>query len=391
MSQTLQLSAAFVQTDVRRDSPRPPEFHSERYVERYDWNTLFYDVYRVGEHVVLQGPPLFNFLPELRKADIFAKAMRFPFPKARHLAMSKRGEIWFKTDLDRIAFDCPLGSFDLAVQPDQHARFAGRRAIVTQSKNNQIRWIIDWARFHNRMHGADALLFYDNGSDIYDCAELQRRLDEAVPEMLIQVVPWPYVFGAQGGPDWAVNGIVPDWDSDFGQVGVLQHARFRFLPQARSVLHNDIDELVIGTGNRSVFEAAEQSPTGMVKFEGRWISVVGDGLVDTETCRHADFTLDEGADVANCPPKWCMRPQAFGRKISWGVHNVFGARCNDQITPEFLFRHFRGITTSWKYERWKTEAPDTTKLVRDNDLIAAFEATGLEPGSENTARQQGRA
>ncbi len=253
----------------------------------------------------------------------------------------------------------------------------GKRVLLTLSKDNDIRWIIDWARFHRDLHGADALLFYDNASSRYDADELRRRLGEALPGMVIEVIDWPYIYGPQAGPGWAVNGVEPDWDSDYCQVGVLQHARFRFLRDAKSVMHNDVDELVIGNKGRGVFEATEKSRTGLVKFDGRWISVVGEQPVDPALCRHADFVFDEGLDLPNSPPKWCIRPQAFSRQISWGVHNIFGAKGNDVASEEFLFRHFRGVTTNWNYERWSDTQPDTSSLVRDGALVAAMEAAGI--------------
>ena len=378
MSPPVTLSSALVQSDIVRESPRPPELRQEGYAEQFDWKTLFYDVYRVGRHVVLQGPPLLNFLDELRTVAPFDKAFRWPFPKARYFGQKKRGEIWLKSDAERIAFSCPLGDFDLAVQPNDHERFAGKRVLVTQSKNNRIAWIADWLRFHHRLQGAEAALVYDNNSTLYDCEELQGELSAAAPDMDVQVISWPFPFGPQAGPIWEMETGTPDWDSDFCQVGVLQHARFRFLQDARSVMHNDIDEMIIGSGDRTVFEAAEQSRTGMVKFDGRWITTFTEAHIDPESCRHADFVHHEGPDAELAPPKWCVQPRAFGREVTWGVHNIFGSGQNENISDEFLFRHLRGISTSWHYDRWNDEASDPDSLERDETLVAAWRASGLE-------------
>ncbi|RJY09899.1 hypothetical protein [Aurantiacibacter aquimixticola] len=383
MTPDIRLTPAIIQTDIVRDAPRPPELRSALYAERFDWKTLFYDVYRCGRHVVLQGPPFLNLLGELRQSDFFNEALGGWLPAAHHYGRKKRGEIWLRSDATRIAFDSPLGRFDLGVQPSHHDRFAGKRMLLTLSKDNEVRWIVDWARFHRRLHGADALLFYDNGSSLYEPGELQARLSEALPAMDVLVLSWPYPYGPQAGPNWAVDGVEPDWDSDFCQVGVLQHARFRFLQKARSVMHNDVDELVIAHRGRSVFTAAEASRTGMVKFDGRWISVHAENGVDPAHSRHADFRHDEGAQVENSPPKWCLRPSAFSRSVSWGVHNIFGAKGNDAISDEFLFRHFRGITTNWNYQRWNDDAIDTAPLIRDERLVAACAAAGLEPGRKD--------
>ncbi len=387
MSAPIVLSPAFIQTDIRREAPRPTALRNHLYEERFDWKTLFYDVYRYGHHVVMQGPPLFNLFDHVRSADAFRGVFRPLIGKAQHIDLKKRGEIWLKSDADRITFDSALGSFELPVKPNMSHLFRGKRVLLTLSKDNEIRWIVDWARFHQQLQGANALLFYDNNSSIYDAEELQTKLSEALPGMFVQVVHWPYLYGPQAGPNWAVNGVEPDWDSDYCQVGVLQHARFRFLQSARSVMHNDIDEMVMSTSERGIFEAAEQSRSGMVKIEGRWIAAAGEGPVDPDNFGHADFIFDEGKHVENSPPKWCIRPQAFGRKTSWGVHNIFGARGNDTISGEFLFRHFRGVTTNWNYERWSDANIDHSKLVRDHDLIAAMETAGIKPRADEEAKQ----
>src|SRR5690606_8950495 len=137
------------------------------------------------------------------------------------------------------------------------------------SQNNDLRWIADWVHFYARLHGADGVLVYDNASSAYSLADLQATLDDAVSKagaaggnFPALAVAWPFPYGPQGGMAGAVNGVETDWDSDFCQTGSLQHARHRFLRQARSVLNVDVDELVLGTGGRSVFEATEQSRSG---------------------------------------------------------------------------------------------------------------------------------
>ena len=44
-----------------------------------------------------------------------------------------------------------------------------------------------------------------------------------------------------------------------------------FLQQARSAMSTDIDELVVAKDGASVFEAAERSRLGIVRYEGYWV------------------------------------------------------------------------------------------------------------------------
>lgn len=367
---------------IRRASPRPPNLRNSDYAGAYDWDTLFYDVYRSGPYVVFQGPPLFNLLDHLKAAAPFKGAFGFPRFAARHFDQKKRGEIWLKSDADQFAIDCPLGQFVISVQPDMADLFAGRRVITTLSQNNDLRWIADWVRFYTRIHGADGVLVYDNGSSAYSLAELQATLDEAGEGIPALALSWPFAYGPQGGMAGAVDGIEAPWDSDFCQTGSLQHSRFRFLTKAKSVLNVDIDEMVLGTDGGSIFAAAEASRAGFIKFPGRWITTYAPHGATRENCRHADFAHYEAAAPFECPPKWCVVPgRGDKRANSWSVHNLFGAKANAQVSDTWHYRHLRGITTSWKEQRWQmNDGANAAGLGHDEALANAYREAGLERG-----------
>lgn len=372
-----------------RDCPRPPHQRNGSFADKFDWHTLFYDVYRVGRDVVFQGPPFYGFLDALKKAAPFRGAFGFPRFHARHHGEDKRGEIWLRTDRDAFTIDCELGTFDITVQPNRADLFAGRRVIFTMSKDNRIAWIEDWLRFHRELHGADAALIYDNGSTLYSPAELQAHLRETFPDMVIVVLDWSFPYGPPGGMSGAVDGQPVPFDCDFAQIGKFQHSRFRFFGQAKSVLNCDIDELVIANGTRTVFEAAEED--GFTKFEGHWITNRNAaGTQDPDALRHADFSLRRREDEEICPPKWAVTPGKFSRKCSWSVHNIFGTRANARISDEFTYRHFRGINTSWKYDRWAAGDAASAALA-DERLLAAYAATGLAPAQSIPAEFEARA
>ena len=379
------------ESGVLRDSPRPPDLRNATYADRFDWDTLFYDVYRVGRHIVFQAPPFYNLEQPLRDAALFRNRFGPIMARSRFIARNRGNEIWLRDAADEIELNCALGRFEIAVQPNLSDIFAGRRVIITQSKNNDLRWIVDWARYYQRIHGADAVLLYDNGSTAYHAADIEAALTQALPNMVVRIVDWPFRYGPQGGEAGAVGGQPTAWDSDYCQTGSLQHARFRFLLKARSVLNVDIDELVASASGESIFAATERSRHGFIKFEGHWISTTAHPSVTRENCRHGDFTLRE-ADTELCPPKWCIAPRqrtSFPRqrKIvpqprhftqqSWSVHNLFGARYNRQLSAQFRFRHLKGISNSWKEARWESPTASAIPLVEDTALREALAQAGL--------------
>ena len=380
MTDAFALSPCLIADDnpIVRHSPRPESERNAAYADQFDWKTVFYDVYRVDDHIVFQGPPFANFLPLLREAEPFCGRFGWLLPRARLIERNRASEIWLRDPAGAIVIDSALGRFDITVQPNLSHLFAGRRVIHTLSKNNDPRWIRDWIAFYRNIHGADGVLLYDNNSTIYDTRELQAELRADFPGMAVIVQDWPFLYGPQGGLAGAVDGRETAWDSDYCQTGSLQHARLRYLLSARSVLNVDIDELVLSDRGRSIFAATEQSRHGFTKFAGAWISSANARGATQADCRHADFVLRDGLEEETCPPKWCIVPARNGRwKHTWSVHNVFGAKFNRTLSDEFVYRHMKGISNNWKYDRWHAGPPDPQRFSEDRDLRLAFEGSGL--------------
>lgn len=377
------LSPAVLPQDgpFRRESPRPPHLRNDRYADQFDGHTLFYDVYRVGRDVVLQGPPLLNLAAPLLLAPALRNRFGPLLPRMRRVERHNASEIWLRTYDVELTLDSPLGHHAIAVQPNMSHRFAGRRVLHTLSKDNEVRWIVDWIRFYAAVHGADAVLIYDNGSTRYSAADLEAQLAATFPDIVVTVVAWPFKYGPQGGLAGAVNGIEAPWDSDYCQTGSLQHARFRYLRSARSVLNVDIDELVVGAGNSGpIFAATERSRSGFIKFAGQWITSATPRSVTVADCRHGDFTLRDGQETEICPPKWCVVPGAcHDSRHSWSVHNLFGARANKRISADYAYRHMKGISNNWKYDRWDAGDFDPARFVEDAPLRRMMEQAGLNP------------
>lgn len=360
----------------RRTAPRPEALRNARYAEQFDWDTLFYDVYRLGRHVVFQGPPLFDLTEPLMAAPLFANRWGPLFARTRRIERNRASEVWLRTADDELLLESPLGRFEVAVQPSGAARFAGRRVLHTLSKDNEPRWIVDWITYYRMVHGADAVLLYDNASVRYTAGELEAELRGRFPDMAIAVVHWPFRYGPQGGLAGAVGGIEAPWDSDYCQTGSMQHARLRFLTQARSVLNVDIDELVVGP--EPIFAATERARGGFIKFAGRWITSATAREVTVSDCRHGDFILVDRAETEICPPKWCVVPAACDpRRHTWSVHNLFGAKANRRLSSAFSYRHFKGISNNWKYDRWDAGSFDPDRFVPDPELRMAMDTAGL--------------
>jgi hypothetical protein len=339
------------------------ELRPQGFEEKFDRQTLFYDAFAFDpETVVLVGPPLWNLSSYLASAWVgstrLLKQLKGTYDRGRSI------DLWLQLPCDRkLMLVFPFGAFQLPLQDAQHQLFAGKRVLYTLSRDNEIQWIADWIRFHRQNHGADAVLLYDNMSVIYAPASLENQLRQIFPEMEIHVVDWPFLYGP---PGLGKN----HWDSDFCQTGAFHDARFRFLARARSVLNCDVDELVLSSRGESVFAAAESAPSGCVFFRGRWVSTGTARPVTGGVIRHSDFVYLEESEP--CPFKWCAVPYRCSLVSAWGPHSIWNFDSEALSENSFSYRHFRAVSTGWKYDRSWLRQVDPSKERLDGLLRASF-------------------
>ncbi len=369
-------------TDARRQPTRPPEARDADFTVKFDAETLFYDAF-VGTrgHIVLAGPPFLNLKPALAAATIVAQPSGAACPfTLRELDRHGQIHVAAPDGTRALTLTSALGTVTIAVQASEADIFAGRRVLFTQSRDNDLAWIQDWVRFSRDVHGADAVLIYDNASTRYTPGDLAEAVGALAGIAAVRIVDWPFKFGPQGFDARSY------WDSDFGQHGAWEHARRQFLEAAASVQVSDIDELILTEDGCSLFEAVEASPFGLLRYEGRWVvgreGATADG--DAAHRRHRDYTVVLRqrpvkrfgiltVDGDRCPPKWSLVPSRIPDSAQWKVHSVGGYLPSRGLTRRFGYRHFREITNNWKYERTSAEQFDPALHAVDDRLKAHFD------------------
>jgi hypothetical protein len=368
-------------TDARREATRHPRFRDENFDRDFDSATLFYDAIWVNDsQVAVFAPPFLNLQNEMAATTFVANSKRCA-ARARHL--DRHAQIWIDVPrrCDLIEASSAIGNFDFSVSRNETERFRDCRVIFTMSKDNPIEWILDWVRFHRDIHGANAVLIYDNGSSAYDAATLSAALKSVSELRCSIVVEWPFKYGPQG------NNVRGQWDSDFCQLGAWEHARWRFLQHARSAMNSDVDELVLSSSGQSVFEAAEQSSIGLVRYYGRWIIGTDDSAHERAgdaIPRHSHFSVLMPPeykrswcliwrDANKCPAKWTVVPSRCPRHAQWHVHLIRSWWASYTRTRRFCFRHFREIGSNWKYHRTSRVSFDPAIHRTDSLLTQTFQ------------------
>jgi Flp pilus assembly protein TadD len=335
--------------DPLRQPARDPALRQPDFEDRYDFQTVFYDLFWAedGQTIIAVAPPLMNLESEL---DLQFRAL----PSGDRCAF----RIDRRVLIDRITITPPPGTVALVVessagciwlapQPNLATAFSGLRALFTLSKDNHLAWIRDWALFYVRNHGCNAVVVYDNGSTRYTPTALAEVLASVPGLERVLVVDWRFPYGAfdlRQSP--ALNRI----DAVHCQWGCFEHARLRLFPAAASVSNADIDELVVSDTGESVFEAAERSPVGYIAYRGFWIECPPEDMT-TEVARaprHRHFCKTT-PQREGCPSKWTVAPGRTPSDVQWGVHEVWGIA--DDLSHSFEFRHLKPINTDWDFDR----------------------------------------
>ena len=362
-----------VERGLRPATPGAPE-RSTPFLDHFERKVLFYDVYwhANGERIILQGPPPVDLTDLYRTLTIVAQ------PGGARLDLQSH----HSANIHLFSVRAPRGTTHLAISlgdtvqsapvgPNHSAFFAGTNLLVTVSRNNDLAWISDWARFHVVNQGVTAVLLFDNMSDRYGIRALEETL-AAVPGLRhFGVVPVPFKYT---GPD---NAVPKDrfW-AHFLQPAMFTNMLRRYGALANGILNCDVDELVVPLRSETVFEAARRSWSGTVYFRSAWVEPVPE-ILKPDGYRHSDFrNFAATTDYRRNPKhKWALttkrrwlgalRVHAYAHKLRNGI--PFARR----VPGNAFVAHFRGISTSWKYDRPVTL--ETDKALRtDPDLDAAF-------------------
>src|SRR5262249_35653329 len=157
------------------------------------------DVFRSGATVICLGPPLLNCEDAVRGAEFRVEGADRPLVSTyRAPRLNLQPTCRFQLsgpglpEASRIILTAAGRSVLIRPRESGQQLFAGRRVVTTMSKDNPLDWIKDWARFNVRVHRADAVIIYDNGSTSYRCDDIRDALAglEGLDRLL--VVPWNY-------------------------------------------------------------------------------------------------------------------------------------------------------------------------------------------------------
>lgn len=350
---------------LRREPPRRPEDMQDDYLDKFDFTTLYYDVFESKNSILGVGPPLRNLgnfingsMVRIDEAEANVEIVNLDRTQVtKFRADSVEGKV--------LSFEHEIGSISCEIGRNLEEIFQGRNVVMTKSKNNAISWIYDWARFYVANHKVTGVVLYDNNSTEYAAEDILEALRGVKGLQACAVVEWNYPWGSPGGV-WAGNKAIP-WDSDYCQYGAMEHARNRLLRRAQTVINHDVDELLVSEDGRAAGDILKEMGVAGLEYSGRWIETIGSPVAGEP--RFIDFCYYDKNRSA-CTKKWVINPVLAEDAKQWKLHSVEGLRLSS--TEGLAHRHFMGISNNWKHNRTKPKDYDENRNIKDESLVIAM-------------------
>ncbi|WGE52753.1 capZD protein [Actinobacillus equuli] len=366
--------------NLRRKNARADEFIDPTYNEKYDNTSVFYDVFNNGEKIYLIGPPLLNLEPILdccyaidssnNEAKVNVKSLALERTQLSYIELSQLDfiPVLLKFDLSQLT-DKEHIFLTVKVGENMNHYFKDSKSLMTLQLNNKLEWIKDWGIFYNKVHNVDTVVVYDNKSTDYSINDIIDSLSQVNHLKNVVVVSWNFKYGPQGKP-W--TGPNTPWDSDFCQIGALQHMRFRFSLESKGFINADIDELIIPLDDTDLFETLENSELGVVGIEGNTIEGKKSNFaMSSEGVPHFYHFWERKVNITGGTRKWAGAPRKWDDySMQATAHWVRGI--NYKADPRFSIGHFRQINDGWKIQSRTEDYKGADKLRTDYALLSAL-------------------
>ena len=330
-------------SNFRRVPPRKPQDRQENYLDMFDFDTVFSDLFVRDGRLWMIGPPFLNLEPELRGSTFKWNQLDVTSDiEFENLNRMSRASVPVDASNGLLEIDGPLGSWRVEVDELWDDLFRGSNLLVTQQKNNRLEWIAYWAFYNAQVNGVDSVVVYDNCSESYTAEKIDQILARIPGIQKHVVVKWDTPYGATGGP----NNV---WDSDFGQHISWEHARRAFADSAASCCIIDIDELPFCIDGSPLTEKLANSEKAAMFFKRQPIRQFPNRKdeLGRSPRTHADFSLGEtrGAWLA---PKYIYVPARLPNQAQLLVHVIRDLGVQNEPEKEVHAGHFDSIRIRWR-------------------------------------------
>lgn len=356
---------------LAREPMHPNRMRSTGFVEKFEHKILYYDCFESakGHSVILIGPPPLNLENHLNQSAFYdaetGQKLEAIHTISRSTLLTQIQDVPAETKFLKLEFGGQ--SFEILIQPNLSAQLSEANILFSMNKDNELRWVHDWAEWHNQTQNVDTIILFDNGSTRYDISTLGNALEKVKGLKKIVIFEWPFAFGARDNRVWYNH-----YWAHFLQISSMNVVLRRCAMAANGMANLDIDELAAPLEKDTIFDLTKSQLYGVAPLAGTWISAATRSTRKNK--QHTDFFhVTRGPMRKFCPKKWVLDPQAeWVDKTDvfpyW--HRIMGAP-DRKVTDKTVgnFWHFKGISTNWKQVRSEETKPSSVFHIKDANFI----------------------
>ncbi|MCZ9306417.1 hypothetical protein L8V01_02815 [Corynebacterium sp. c8Ua_181] len=328
---------------IKRYPPRAPQDRQPDYLEKFDFHTVFSDVFVRNGRLWMIGPHFENLEAELKDStfrwnwDDISQSVVF-----ENFNRMSRASANVPNSPGVLQIEGPLGEWTLSVGLVQNELFSEANLLVTQQQDNRLEWIAYWAFYNARVHHIDSVVIYDNNSSLYSPERIDQILSMIPGIKNHVVVRWDTPFGPLGGPSNC-------WDSDYGQHVAWEHSRRLFGEKADTALMIDVDELPIHGDGLALTQVLVDSEQASLHF-GRIPILQYPNRAEAQksnTRVHSNYSLGE-AKGAWLSTKYIYAPHRIKDSDQLTPHLLLGQNTAPTDESKLFAGHFDAIRIPWR-------------------------------------------
>ncbi|UTW59263.1 glycosyltransferase family 92 protein [Kordiimonas sp. SCSIO 12603] len=352
-----------------RHAPIPESYVDGNFKKNFDSHTLFYDGYYTRQdQILLHGPNFMNLENEITETSLICPSTRqiIQFEKQTH--QKKCSLISFKpiNKQDAYIFQLKSGSkFLIKPNANEHDAFKNKNVLLTMIKFDNLQWIKNWVEFYVKSHKVNALILYNNNAPNYSGEDILSILSDIKGLQTVRVIDWFFPYGPRLADNWTGR-------LAFCQINALQHARWRYLEKANTVINADVDELIVCEDNIAIPDLLDQTSQKYLEFTGVWTIKEGgtDFSIPEENRHYSNYFYSQ---IHKLPTKkWALKPSMCKDAHLWHIHRIPGMKNDVNLSNLVEYRHFPEFNSGWK--TFRTRRPNSFR--KDHTLCNQYKKIG---------------
>lgn len=295
----------------------------------YDFTTLFYNIFLDynNENLVFIGPNLLNLKNKYMNLSVIFNGLKIKNTYEKHNTYYFCLKYNVKNIVENNNVEIYLHDYKKKLIIKKNKYKCRNRILITKQKNNRSRWIVDWVKHYTNKYNVTNIIIFDNNSSNFN--SIKKKLSQFKH---VKLIPYNFPFG-----------IPSVFSTEFLQYSLLEIALQQFCKDDAYIFNFDIDELLVVDPNylNKIF----QKKNVYYQIKSWWVPMTVDKNLDY-SFKDFKFKNKEIRDKGGF--KYIVNKQIC-KKMD--VHSCNVKIETNKILDENYFLHFKGISTSWNYER----------------------------------------